>query len=135
MGMTKLFINKSLYQVTHFLKRRISYDQRIISMFVEKLENDAALRGDLRAAGFGSGMSVDAVIAFANSKGYTFGDEELGQLTDQELGTVAGGGLSQEMGELRMQQLMDRQSKNEATLSNLMKAMSTTSGSITSNIK
>jgi len=129
-------------------------------MFLAKLENDAGLRQELRAAGFESGMAADAVIGFAAGKGYAFGIEDVGELTDRQLDAVAGGvnqtmnsmqqfdvgvgGFQQtidSLGDLsqteslRLQVAMERQSKFFSTLSNIMKKSSDTSSGIIANTK
>ena len=60
--------------------------------FMEKVQNDQALRQELRAAGGEAGMPVEAVIAFAAGKGYEFKVEEVSsELSDRQLNSVAGG--------------------------------------------
>jgi hypothetical protein len=62
--------------------------------FVKKLQKDKGLQAELQAR-FGDpkgGIPAQELAAFAASKGYKFGVEELkGELTDDQLGAVAGG--------------------------------------------
>jgi predicted ribosomally synthesized peptide with nif11-like leader len=60
--------------------------------FMAKVQNDQGLKQELRAAGGASGMSAEAVVAFAATKGYAFKVEDVSsELTDQQLDAVAGG--------------------------------------------
>jgi predicted ribosomally synthesized peptide with nif11-like leader len=65
--------------------------------FVKKLQTDTGLQKELRAR-FGDpkgGIPAQELAAFAASKGYKFGVEELkGELTDDQLGAVAGGAVN-----------------------------------------
>ncbi len=100
--------------------------------FLAKLENDAGLREELRAAGFDAGMPADALIAFAAGKGYAFRIEDAGELSDRQLDAVAGGG---DLEAMRLQAYMDRNSKFMESTSSIMKKMSDTSSGIISNLK
>lgn len=72
--------------------------------FMEKVEHDTGLRQELRAASGEFGMPVDAVVAFAATRGYSFKAEDVspelsgtplapftGELSEASLGAVAGG--------------------------------------------
>jgi len=105
--------------------------------FLVKIENDAALRQELRAAGFDAGMEVEGLIAFAARKGYSLTIDDPGELADDQLDKVAGGGgddLSDE-NSLALQRYMDTRSRFMSTLSNIMKKQSDTASSIVSNLK
>lgn len=128
-------------------------------MFMAKLENDAGLRQELRAAGGEAGMSADAVIAFAARKGCEFTAEDIGALSDQQLEAVAGGGNTAALSDMNsslsiagggntaalsdmnsslsiaLQQTMDRKNSLEAMISNILKASSDTQSTIVSSLK
>jgi predicted ribosomally synthesized peptide with nif11-like leader len=70
-----------------------------VGQFFEKVYNDKALQGALNAALVA--VAPDAVVEIAKSKGFQFSKDELksstggsGELSDKELGNVAGGLLS-----------------------------------------
>jgi predicted ribosomally synthesized peptide with nif11-like leader len=127
-------------------------------MFVAKLENDAGLRQELRAAGDEAGMPADAVIAFAARKGYEFTAEDIGALSDQQLDAVAGGGNTGTLSDMSsqlsagggntdtlsdlssqssmaLQLTMDQKNRFQAMISNILKASSDTQSTIVSNLK
>jgi predicted ribosomally synthesized peptide with nif11-like leader len=72
--------------------------------FMEKVEHDAGLRQELQARSGEFGMPVEAVVAFAATKGYSFKAEDVsteltgtplapfkGELSEASLKTIAGG--------------------------------------------
>jgi predicted ribosomally synthesized peptide with nif11-like leader len=65
--------------------------------FLERVKRDPALRGEMRAKWDpAKGVPAGELAAFAASKGYTFKVDEVGQeLSDDQLGSVAGGLASQ----------------------------------------
>ena len=66
--------------------------------FMEKVQSDESLRQELRAAGGDAGMPIEAVVAFAASKGYEFKVEDVSsELSDTALENVAGGGAQPHM--------------------------------------
>ena len=60
--------------------------------FREKVERDPSLRAELRAAGAESGLSMEALAAYAARLGYHFDPYEAGaELSEAQLDAVAGG--------------------------------------------
>lgn len=63
-----------------------------LEAFLANVQNDESLRNELRAACGDTDTSVEALVAFAASKGYEFEVADFGgELTDQQLDAVAGG--------------------------------------------
>ncbi len=66
---------------------------------IKRFNDDAANKSELQEGMKGFGTDLDALIAFANDKGYDFSKEELlefaknkqGELSEDELDKVAGG--------------------------------------------
>lgn len=76
--------------------------------FLAKVQNDESLRNELRAAGGETDMPVEALVAFAASKGYEFKVADIsGELTDQPLEAVAGGLLAVKKGNLAPRGVLD----------------------------
>jgi predicted ribosomally synthesized peptide with nif11-like leader len=60
--------------------------------FVARLDEDKALREQLRAAGGDQGLRVEALADFAKAHGYEFtADDVTGELSEKQLEAVAGG--------------------------------------------
>ena len=60
--------------------------------FKARVQSDAGLQQELRDRGSDTGMSVDALVAFAATKGYAFKVEDVsGELSEHDLSAVAGG--------------------------------------------
>lgn len=60
--------------------------------FMTKLQSDEGLKQELLAVGSQASKPVEAVIAFAESKGYKITAEDIsGELTERQLDAVAGG--------------------------------------------
>jgi predicted ribosomally synthesized peptide with nif11-like leader len=66
--------------------------RQALEEFMARVQNDEALKQELQALGTQASQPLDAVIAFAASKGYDISVDDVGQeLTDRELDAVAGG--------------------------------------------
>jgi predicted ribosomally synthesized peptide with nif11-like leader len=66
-----------------------------VGAFMSKVEEDAALREELRSLASDEGVSIAAMAEFARSKGYDFSVEDVSassELSDEELESVSGGG-------------------------------------------
>jgi hypothetical protein len=108
-----------------------------MGQFLARIETDAGLREELRAAGFGAGMAVDDVVAFAARKGYKLLADDGDELADAQLDKVAGGtdGSDDADLSLRLAAYAERRAKFQETLSNMMKKMSDTQNAIVNNLK
>jgi len=61
--------------------------------FQSQVQQDESLKQEFRAAAGDGGMAVEKLVDFAAGKGYDFKVEDVsGELSDQQLESVAGGG-------------------------------------------